>query len=242
MPKPRCRPARALLTGLLPALLTAGAAGAAPRTIDLVGDVNLIFAGSGPPIPVMVGETADISVEYDDAATESALTVNDPVLSTFTGSVLGLDVYFRTSDLLFSFGSGGFASGIMIQDNAGQQGVSLSDNITVSTSDPIDTPLIEGLPVVVGTFAITENISIVQGGAIPDMLIRQDLLPQGPIDVTTTGSFVTLLTLSLQGQSPSGSISFANVQLAPEPGIGIATGCALATIGVLAARRRWAAR
>jgi len=229
----RLRPASvAVLLGAL----APGLAPADPLSIELTAVVEGTNPGTtGPPIPVEIGEPVTVSIEYE---ADAAPSVEDPLFSQFSGALLALEVHFQSSDLLFAFGPGGIPPGsISLQDDIGAVGVFLEDNLTVQTSDPTDTPLIEGLTVVAGTFSITDSINVVQGGGVPDLLVRQDLLPQGPIDVETTGTLIPLFTVGLLGQSPSPPIRLGQVQVVPEPGGALAGLGALMALA-LAVRRR----
>lgn len=202
---------------------------AAPVVLELTATVQAIRSGTnlGPEIPVEIGENVAIAIAYEgDAAPFLSL----PEITTFQDALLSLEIAFESSGLVFEFGPGGFTNSIMISNDQGSPSVSLADGFTVQSSDVVASPAVEGLEAVVGTFSIDETIVSEPGGGAPDLLIRQDALPE-TLDLESPGFLITLFTVSLEGESPSPPIDLADVQLVPEPG-DAASG--LAALGALA--------
>jgi len=224
------------LAALLLGVFAAASVRAAPVVLELTATVQAIRPGTnlGPAIPVEIGENVAIAIAYE-ADAEPSTSV--PEGTTYQGALLSLEIAFESSGLVFEFGPGGFSNSIMISNDQGTPGVSLSDGFTVQSSDVLVSPVVEGLAAVGGTFSIDETIVSQQGGGTPDLLIQQDALP-GTLDLESPGFLITLFTVSLEGESPSPSIDLADVQLVPEPGDAASGLAALGGLAGLVLHRR----
>ncbi len=218
------------------ALVLSGPARAGDTATVEWGATFLTYGGGvnpGPELPIVSGEPVEIVAVFDPDAAENPATVGNPTFGLYTDALVSLEIYFVTSEVLYRFGSGGAAaSQINLTNDSGIPGVTLDDQLSVSSADPLEAPMVLGADVVAASVVIAESINSVQGGGTPDLIESASALPADGIDLDSPGFLVSNAAITYDGFDPT-SVIFTDVTELPEPGAGVGALAGLLVVSVL---------